>query len=88
MGHAVTATYQAMAAYTNAASRHQNPAAKASRKIAKGYRGMVMNFLGARAALDVAAALAAKKGSTPLEVPLTEIHQLLREHGAIIPGIT
>ena len=37
-------------------------------------------------AAGVAAALAAQRGTTPLEVPLAEIHQLLREHGAIIPG--
>lgn len=32
------------------------------------------------------ASLAAKAGTTPLEVPLAEIHKLLREHEAIIPG--
>lgn len=32
------------------------------------------------------ATLAAKSGTTPLEVPLTDIHALLREHGQIIPG--
>ena len=37
-------------------------------------------------AAGVAAALAAKKGTTPLEVPIAEIHQLLAQHGAIIPG--
>ncbi len=37
-------------------------------------------------AAGAAAALAAKSGSTPLEVPLKEIHDLLRKHGAIIPG--
>jgi hypothetical protein len=37
-------------------------------------------------AAGVAAALAAKHGTTPLEVPLKEIHDLLRSHGAIIPG--
>lgn len=37
-------------------------------------------------AAGAAAALAAKSGTTPLEVPLTEIHNLLRSHGAIIPG--
>ncbi|MEX1224664.1 MAG: hypothetical protein WEA31_08970, partial [Pirellulales bacterium] len=30
--------------------------------------------------------LAAKSNTTPLEVPLTEIHDLLREHHAIVPG--
>lgn len=37
-------------------------------------------------AAGVAAALAAKGNRTPLDVPLTEIHALLRTHGAIIPG--
>lgn len=37
-------------------------------------------------AAGVAASLAAKGGSTPLEVPLIEIHGMLREHGAIVPG--
>jgi hypothetical protein len=42
--------------------------------------------MGMGQAAGVAAALAAKNGTTPLEVPLAEIHKLLREHGAIIPG--
>ena len=42
--------------------------------------------MGMGQAAGVAAALAAKAGSTPLEVPLTEIHALLREHGQIVPG--
>ncbi len=37
-------------------------------------------------AAGAAATLAAKHGTTPLEVPLKEIHDLLRNHGAIIPG--
>lgn len=32
------------------------------------------------------ATLAAKSGTTPLDVPLQEIHALLRTHGTIIPG--
>jgi hypothetical protein len=32
------------------------------------------------------ATLAAQHGTTPLSVPLAEIHKLLREHGAIVPG--
>jgi hypothetical protein len=32
-----------------------------------------------------AAALAAKDGTTPGEVPLGQLHTLLKEHGAIIP---
>lgn len=36
-------------------------------------------------AAAVTASLAAKAGTTPLEVPLAEIHRLLREHKAIIP---
>jgi hypothetical protein len=42
--------------------------------------------MGMGQAAGAAAALAAKAGTTPLEVPLKEIHGLLREHGAIIPG--
>jgi hypothetical protein len=42
--------------------------------------------MGMAQAAGAAAALAAKKGTTPLEVPLKEIHDLLRTHGAIIPG--
>jgi hypothetical protein len=42
--------------------------------------------MGMGQAAGVAASLAAKSGTTPLEVPLAEIHQLLREHGAIVPG--
>ena len=37
-------------------------------------------------AAAVAATLAAKHGSTPHEVPLAEIHNLLRQHNAIVPG--
>jgi hypothetical protein len=37
-------------------------------------------------AAAVTASLAAKQGVTPLDVPLKEIHALLREHGAIVPG--
>jgi len=39
-------------------------------------------------AAAVAAALAARRGTTPLKVPLDEIHGLLREHGAIVPKST
>lgn len=42
--------------------------------------------MGMGQAAGAAAALAAKAGSTPLEIPLKEIHDLLRKHGAIIPG--
>ncbi|MDF1850760.1 MAG: FAD-dependent oxidoreductase [Verrucomicrobiales bacterium] len=42
--------------------------------------------MGMGQAAGVAAALAAKAGSTPMEVPLAEIHALLKEHGQIIPG--
>jgi hypothetical protein len=42
--------------------------------------------MGMGQAAGAAATLAAKAGTTPLEVPLKEIHSLLREHGAIIPG--
>jgi len=44
--------------------------------------------MGMGQAAGAAAALAAEGGTTPLEVPLAEIHQLLRKHGAIIPGKT
>jgi hypothetical protein len=37
-------------------------------------------------AAGAAAALAAKAKTTPLDLPLKEIHDLLRTHGAIIPG--
>lgn len=42
--------------------------------------------MGMGQAAGAAATLAAKAGTTPLEVPLKELHALLREHGAIIPG--
>jgi hypothetical protein len=41
--------------------------------------------MGMGQAAGVAAALAAKAGTTPLEVPLNEIHDRLREHGQIVP---
>lgn len=41
--------------------------------------------MGMGQAAGVAAALASKAGSTPLEVPLDEIRQKLREHGQIVP---
>lgn len=42
--------------------------------------------MGMGQAAGAAAVLAAKAGITPLEVPLKEIHDLTRAHGAIIPG--
>ena len=42
--------------------------------------------MGMGQAAGVAAALAARKGTTPLEVPVDEIRRALREHGAIVPG--
>jgi len=42
--------------------------------------------MGMGQAAGAAAALAAKAGTTPLEVPLKEIHDLIRAHGAIVPG--
>ena len=42
--------------------------------------------MGMGQAAGVAASLAAKAGTTPLEVPLADIHSLLRKHGQIIPG--
>jgi len=44
------------------------------------------DFLPAAQAAGAAAALAAKGKTTPLELPLKEIHDLLRAHGAILPG--
>lgn len=41
--------------------------------------------MGMGQAAGVAAALAAKSGKTPLEVPLGEIRDRLREHGQIVP---
>jgi len=41
--------------------------------------------MGMGQAAGVAAALAAKSGTTPLQVPLAEIHAELRANGAIIP---
>ena len=41
--------------------------------------------MGMGQAAGVAATLAAKSDTTPLEVPLEEIHALLRDHGQIIP---
>lgn len=41
--------------------------------------------MGMGQAAGVAAALAAKTGATPLEVPVEEIRGLLREHGQIVP---
>jgi hypothetical protein len=42
--------------------------------------------MGMGQAAGVTASLAAKKGTTPLEVPLEEIHALLKEHGQIVPS--
>ena len=42
--------------------------------------------MGMGQAAGVAAALAAKAGTTPLEVPLSDIHASLKEHGQIIPS--
>ncbi len=42
--------------------------------------------MGMGQAAGVAATLAAKAGTTPLEVPVAEIRNLLRKHGQIIPG--
>lgn len=42
--------------------------------------------MGMGQAAGVAATLAARAGTTPLEVPLADIHALLREHGQVIPA--
>ncbi len=44
--------------------------------------------MGMGQAAGVTAAIAARTGSTPLKVPLSDIHAMLRKHGAIIPGTT
>jgi hypothetical protein len=36
-------------------------------------------------AAGVAAALAAKEGTTPLDLPFSDIKELLRAHAAIVP---
>lgn len=42
--------------------------------------------MGMGQAAGATAALAAKTDTTPLKVPLSDIHDLLRKHQAIIPG--
>jgi hypothetical protein len=42
--------------------------------------------MGMGQAAGVAATLAAKAGTSPLDVPLSEIHAMLRQHGQIVPG--
>jgi hypothetical protein len=42
--------------------------------------------MGMGQAAGAASSLAAKQGTTPLAVPLSQIHAVLKEHGAIIPG--
>lgn len=42
--------------------------------------------MGMGQAAAVAASLAAQNGTTPLEVPLTEIRRVLAQHGAILPA--
>jgi len=44
--------------------------------------------MGMGQAAAVAAVLASKQGSTPAEVPVDDIKQLLKEHGAIVPEHT
>jgi len=41
--------------------------------------------MGMGQAAAVAAVLASKQGSTPAEVPINDIKQELKEHGAIVP---
>ena len=43
--------------------------------------------MGMGQAAAVIAVLASRSGKTPAEVPLRDIRQLLREHGAIVPVI-
>jgi hypothetical protein len=42
--------------------------------------------MGMGQAAGVAATLAAKAGTSPLDVPLSEIYAMLRQHGQILPG--
>ena len=42
--------------------------------------------MGMGQAAGATAALAAKSGVSPLDVPLGKIHAVLREHGQIVPG--
>ena len=42
--------------------------------------------MGMGQAAAVAAALACKQGTTPAEVPINDIKQMLKEHGAIVPS--
>ena len=44
--------------------------------------------MGMGQAAGVAAALASKAGTTPLDVPLAEIHGMLQDHGQIVPAVT
>ena len=44
--------------------------------------------MGMGQAAAVAAVLASNQGTTPAEVPMDDIKQLLKEHGAIIPDNT
>jgi len=57
---------------------------KGSRNIIVAGRCVSSDRLGQAA--GVAAALAAERGITPLEVPLSDIHKLLRKHTAIVPA--
>lgn len=43
--------------------------------------------MGMGQAAAVTAVLAAKSGTTPVKVPLEEIHSLLKEHGQIVPDV-
>jgi hypothetical protein len=42
--------------------------------------------MGMGQAAAVAAVLASKYGTTPSAVPIIEVKQLLKKHGAIVPG--
>jgi hypothetical protein len=44
--------------------------------------------MGMGQAAAVAAVLASRKGCTPAEVPIDDIKQVLKEHGAIVPEHT
>ncbi|MDG2222129.1 MAG: FAD-dependent oxidoreductase, partial [Rubripirellula sp.] len=42
--------------------------------------------MGMGQAAGIAATLAAKEGTTPLQIPVAEVQSLLTEHGQIVPG--
>ncbi len=58
----------------------------ASDRLANSAARIQASCMGMGQAAGATAALAVKKGCTPLDVPIADIRNLLREHSAIIPG--